>query len=141
MHDQSAVPSAVQVAWMPPTLGRAELRYSNSISACCLLNCVEGLVNVTDEVDEKFQGFDACFSRGVSVRENVLEYFYSIHYAVVVVGVRILMPAVREETITLGGKTRSILGYVNKMPIVCLVALWPNFVCPVCDRRKARVAD
>ena len=78
-------------------------------------------MHVTNEVDEELQGFDAVIPGGIAVGENLLEYFYSIHHAVVMVGCRALVSAVGQKTVPLVGETRSTLGNVDKMPVVALV--------------------
>jgi len=121
----------MQVAREPPTFGGTEFGNTNLISACRLPNGMERLVNVTNEMDKEIQGFDARFSLGISVSQNVLEDLYPIHHTIVVIGSCILAPAGGRKTIALVGESHSILGYVNELPVVGLVPLWSNFVCPV----------
>jgi len=98
-------------------------------------------MHVADEVDEELQGFDAVVPWGIAVGENLLEYLHPIHHAVVMVGRRALVPAVRQKTVPLVGEARSVLGNINKMSVVGFVSLGSNIVRPVCDRCEARITD
>src|ERR1017187_6304514 len=57
------------------------------------------------------------------------------------VGCRALVPAGGQKTVSLVGKPGGILGNIDKMPVVRLVAIRPNLVCPACDGSEARIAN
>src|ERR1035441_2018425 len=71
----------------------------------------------------------------------MLEHFDPIHHAVVMVGCRALVLALGQKTVPLVGEARSVLGNIDKMPVVGFVALGSNLVRPVCDGCEARIAD
>ena len=139
--NQPAVPSTMQIAWMPTALSRTEFCNCNPISASRLPNCMERLMHVTDEVDEELQCFDAVIPWSSPIPENLFEYFYAIHHAIVMVGCRALVPAVGQKTVAVVGKAGGILGDIDKVPIVRLVPLGPNLVRPVRDGCEAPIPD
>src|ERR1035437_10798537 len=102
---------------------------------------MERLMHVTDEVQEELQGFDAGIPWGIAVGENLLEYFYPIHHAVVMVGCRAVVLAVGQKTVPLVGEARSTLGNIDKMPVVRFVLLGSNLVRPIRDRCEAGITD
>jgi len=98
-------------------------------------------MHVSDEVDEELQCFDAVILQSIAVGENLLEYFYPIHHAVVMVGCRALVPAVGQKTVPLVREARGTLGNIDKMPVVGFVALASNLVRPVCDRCASPISE
>src|SRR5271169_3111320 len=139
--DQSAVPSRMQVARIAPALTGAKLDDMDAVAALRLPDGMEWLVNVSDEVDDELQRLDAVVAGRTLVAQHALEILDPVHYAILVVVLCPLVPVLRAVAVPRIGEALRVLGNIDKMPVVGLVALGTNLVRPVGDRRQSVVAD
>src|SRR6266496_4965880 len=136
MFDQPNVPSSVKIAWARPALRRAKLDYMHVVAAFGLGDGVERLVQIGDEVDEKFQCFYSITAGCVMIRQHTLEYLDAINNAVAVIAYCRRKFPVRVIAVAPLVKSARIPRNVDEVPTVGFPPLAPNFIGPCGNRSQ-----
>src|SRR5438067_10957397 len=84
------------------------------IASTCFPDCVQRLMNVTDEVHKKLQSFDSLIVRSVSIGKHSLENLNPVHHAIVVILFAQQMTRIRTIAVRASEKSAALIGISTK---------------------------